>query len=233
MQPNHNSIPIYLLACATTTFSIGLLEDLTKKVSIMMRLLVTSISAGVLIYLLQIQIDTFGLPILDFIFYIPCFSFVLSIVAITGLANAYNIVDGFNGLSSMVGMLTLLGIAIVGYILADIQISFLALIMLFSILGFFVWNYPKGKIFLGDGGAYIIGFWIAALTLLLVSRHKQISPWFGLVINAYPVMETLFTIYRRKIHQNKSIGHPDGLHMHSLIYRRILFKRFDELTSNI
>jgi UDP-N-acetylmuramyl pentapeptide phosphotransferase/UDP-N-acetylglucosamine-1-phosphate transferase len=42
------------------------------------------------------------------------------------------------------------------------------------------------------------------------------------MVNAYPIMETLFTIYRRKFHQGKSPGHPDGIHFHSLIFRRIL-----------
>jgi UDP-N-acetylmuramyl pentapeptide phosphotransferase/UDP-N-acetylglucosamine-1-phosphate transferase len=75
---------------------------------------------------------------------------------------------------------------------------------------------------LGDGGAYLIGFWIASLSILLVSRHSEISPWFALLINGYPILETIFTIYRRKIHQGKSPGLPDGIHFHTLIYRRIL-----------
>jgi UDP-N-acetylmuramyl pentapeptide phosphotransferase/UDP-N-acetylglucosamine-1-phosphate transferase len=109
--------------------------------------------------------------------------------------------------------------------------------MLSAILGFFVWNYPRGLIFLGDGGAYLIGFWIAALSVLLIVRHPSISPWFALLINAYPILETLFTIYRRKIHQGKNPGLPDGIHFHTLIYRRILNtraskKEFDLLNAN-
>jgi UDP-N-acetylmuramyl pentapeptide phosphotransferase/UDP-N-acetylglucosamine-1-phosphate transferase len=91
-----------------------------------------------------------------------------------------------------------------------------------AILGFFVWNYPRGLIFLGDGGAYLIGFWVAIISVILVARHPNVSPWFALMINAYPILETLFTIYRRKIHQGKSPGLPDGIHFHTLIYRRIL-----------
>ena len=103
-----------------------------------------------------------------------------------------------------------------------------------AILGFFIWNYPQGLIFLGDGGAYLIGFWIAVLSIWLCARHPEVSPWFALLINGYPIMETLFTIYRRKIHQNKSPGAPDGIHFHTLIYRRILqAKHFDSvLTAN-
>lgn len=49
-----------------------------------------------------------------------------------------------------------------------------------------------------------------------------ISPWFTLIINTYPVFETLFTIWRRKVHQGKSPCLPDAAHFHSLIYRRLL-----------
>jgi UDP-N-acetylmuramyl pentapeptide phosphotransferase/UDP-N-acetylglucosamine-1-phosphate transferase len=119
-------------------------------------------------------------------------------------------------------MITLLAIAYLSFLFSDHVILYLSLIMVAAILGFFAWNYPLGLIFLGDGGAYLIGYWIACLSILLTYRHQEISPWFALLINGYPIMETLFTIYCRKIHQNKSPGLPDGIHFHTLIYRRIL-----------
>jgi UDP-N-acetylmuramyl pentapeptide phosphotransferase/UDP-N-acetylglucosamine-1-phosphate transferase len=91
-----------------------------------------------------------------------------------------------------------------------------------AIAGFFLWNYPRGLIFLGDSGAYLIGFWIACASILLVVRHTSISPWFALIVNAYPIFETLFTMWRRAVRQGKSMGLPDGAHFHSLIYRRLM-----------
>jgi UDP-N-acetylmuramyl pentapeptide phosphotransferase/UDP-N-acetylglucosamine-1-phosphate transferase len=223
---------LILLLCAIPTFAIGLTEDLTKKISVRQRLLFTAVSAACAIYLLGIEITSLGIPFLDFLFAIPFFGVVFTIVAITGLANAYNIIDGFNGLSSMVGIITLLAIAYIGYVLGDTTIIFLSLVMAGAILGFFIWNYPLGLIFLGDGGAYLIGFWIASLSIWLCARHPEVSPWFALLINGYPIMETLFTIYRRRIHQDKSPGMPDGIHFHTLIYRRILqAKHFDSTLS--
>ena len=225
---------LMLLLCAIPTFAIGLTEDLTKKISVRQRLLFTTISAVCVIYLLGIQVTSLGIPFVDFLFAIPFFGIAFTVIAITGLANAYNIIDGFNGLSSMVGIITLLAIAYIGYLLGDAMIIFLSLVMAGAILGFFIWNYPQGLIFLGDGGAYLIGFWIASLSIWLCARHPEVSPWFALLINGYPIMETLFTIYRRKIHRGKSPGLPDGIHFHTLIYRRILqAKHFDSaLTAN-
>ncbi len=221
-------IEVTLLICAIPTFTIGLIEDLTKKISVRKRLFFTAISATLFVYFLQAHIVRLDIPGIDFILTIPLAGVILTIFAMTGLANAYNIIDGFNGLASMVGIITLLSIAYVGFLFADPTIVYLSLVMAGAILGFFIWNYPRGLIFLGDGGAYLIGFWIAALSILLTYRHPEISPWFALLINGYPILETLFTIYRRKIHQGKSPGQPDGIHFHTLIYRRILMNNHQD-----
>ncbi len=213
---------LFLLLCALPAFGIGLIEDLTKKISVRKRLFFTMISAILFVSLLHAHIIKLDIPGIDFLLTIPFVGAILTIFAMTGLANSYNIIDGFNGLASMVGIITLLGIAYVGFLFVDLTIIYLSLIMAGAIFGFFIWNYPWGLIFLGDGGAYLIGFWIAALSILLTYRHQEISPWFALLINAYPIMETLFTIYRRKIHHGKSFAQPDGIHFHTLLYRRIL-----------
>ena len=218
-------IEITLFACTIPTFIVGLTEDLTKKISVHLRLVFTAIAAALFVYLAPIEIIRVDIHYLDIILSAPFAGTVLAIFAITGLANAYNIIDGFNGLASMVGIITLLAIAYVSVVVGDSLILNLSLLLVSAILGFFIWNYPRGLIFLGDGGAYTIGFWISSLSILLIFRHEEISPWFALLINGYPIVETLFTIYRRKIHQGKSPGQPDGSHFHTLIYRRILKPR--------
>jgi len=219
-----------ILLCALPTFAIGLTEDLTKKISVRQRLFFTAISAALTIFLLGSQVTSLHIPFIDLLFTIPFVGIIFTIVAITGLANAYNIIDGFNGLSSMVGIITLLALGYMGYALGDSLIIYLSLVMAAAILGFFIWNYPLGLIFLGDGGAYLIGFWIATLSILLCARHPEISPWFALLINGYPIIETLFKIYRRKVHQGKNAGAPDAVHFHTLIYRRILRAKHFEST---
>ena len=201
---------------------IGLSEDLTKKISVKVRLFFTAIASTIAVLFIPIQVLKLDIPFVDYLFVIPFIGTFFSIFAITGLTNAYNIIDGFNGLASMVAMITLVAIGYLGYLVGDQFLVNASLIMIGAIAGFFIWNYPGGLIFLGDGGAYLIGFWIAALCIWLTVNHPQVSPWFALTVNAYPITETLFTIYRRKFHQMKSPGHPDGIHLHSLVYRRLL-----------
>jgi UDP-N-acetylmuramyl pentapeptide phosphotransferase/UDP-N-acetylglucosamine-1-phosphate transferase len=76
-------------------------------------------------------------------------------------------------------------------------------------------------IFAGDGGAYFLGFAIATLAVLLVHRNSEVSPWFALLALWYPVWETLYSMVRRRIH-GRSPADPDGLHLHTLVYRRIV-----------
>jgi len=207
--------------CAIPTFLIGLAEDITKRVGVKPRLLLTLLSAFLATQLLGAIIIGLDIPGIDSALQIHIVAVIFSIFAITGLANAYNIIDGFNGLASMVGIITLMALGYVSLKVDDPVLLFLCFVMLAAIVGFFIWNYPAGLIFLGDGGAYLIGFWIALISILLVNRHPETSPWFALLINAYPIVETLFTVYRRMIHQTKNPGHPDAMHFHTLLYRRV------------
>jgi UDP-N-acetylmuramyl pentapeptide phosphotransferase/UDP-N-acetylglucosamine-1-phosphate transferase len=89
-------------------------------------------------------------------------------------------------------------------------------------LGFFVWNYPNGLIFLGDGGAYLLGLMVAESGLMLIYRDRAVSPLAPLVIVMYPVFETVFTMYRRKVLRGRPVSQPDGIHLHTLIFRRLM-----------
>ncbi len=213
---------LQLIACALPTFCIGLTEDLTKKIGVKTRLIATLASAGLVAYFLNIWITQIQVPSIDQLLGITAVSVLFTLVAITGLTNAYNIIDGFNGLASMVAMISLLAIGYIAFKVNDPVLASTCLIVMGAIGGFFVWNYPRGLIFLGDGGAYLIGFLMAALSILLVKRNPTVSPWFALLVNAYPIFETLFTIWRRRVHQGKNPGLPDGAHFHSLIYRRLI-----------
>jgi len=212
----------YLILASLPVFIAGLTEDLTKMVGVKWRLFAGLLSG--ITFLTLFEIDTIRLDIiyLDTLLQNPWIALLFLSVAIAGLSNAYNIIDGFNGLASMVGIISLLAILYVANQVGDSLVITLAMIGIAAIAGFFLWNYPRGLIFLGDGGAYLIGFWIACASILLVVRHTSVSPWFALMVNAYPIFETLFTMWRRSVHQGKSMGRPDGVHFHSLIYRRVM-----------
>ena len=210
-----------LFACSIPAFGSGMIEDLTKKINAKTRLLATFIAGTLACYFLNMTISKIDLAWIDYLLNVKIIAFLFTSIMIAGLINSYNIIDGFNGLASMTAMITLLAIAYVAYQVNDSALCIYALMMTAAIMGFFIWNYPKGSIFLGDGGAYLIGFWIAALSILLVVRNRDVSPWFACLINIYPAFETMFSIWRKKMIRKISPGQPDGAHLHMLIYGRI------------
>jgi UDP-GlcNAc:undecaprenyl-phosphate/decaprenyl-phosphate GlcNAc-1-phosphate transferase len=222
---NHEvgSFGLLLLVSAIPAFGLGFIEDVTKRVGVKVRLLATAASAALAGYLLGAwltSLQIFGID--DVMAAYPWIAIGVTCFAVAGVANAFNIIDGYNGLSGMVGVIILGGIAYVAFKLGDYEIMIAALAMMGAILGFLVLNYPRGLIFLGDGGAYLIGFWIAELSVLLTARHSEVSKWFPLLLCAYPIFETLFTIYRRMVIHRTHPGMPDAAHLHQMIYKRVV-----------
>ena len=213
---------LMLLACGAPTFLAGLSEDITKRISPRRRLFFTAMSAALAVWLVEAVIARTAIPGLDWIVSVPVGAALVTVFVVAGVANSLNIIDGFNGLSSMCGVLILVCLCYVSALVGDTLVMQLALVGIGAIFGFFVWNFPAGLIFLGDGGAYFVGFYVAELAILLLHRNPQVSPMFPLLLCIYPVFETVFSIYRRKFLRDVSPGLPDGLHLHSLVYRRLM-----------
>ena len=211
-----------LLACGLPALLVGLAEDLTKSVSPRRRLLATALSALLAVWFLDAVLIRTAIPGLDWIVSFPVAAALVSVFVVTGVANAINIIDGFNGLASMCCVLILLCLAYVAFQVDDVPLAWLALAGVGALLGFFVWNFPAGLIFLGDGGAYFMGFYIAEVAILLLHRNPTVSPMFPLLLCIYPVFETVFSIYRRRFLRAMPPSMPDGIHLHSLIYRRVM-----------
>ncbi|NDU87900.1 MAG: glycosyl transferase, partial [Ferrovum sp.] len=224
-----------LLIASLPAFVFGLLEDVTKRVGVMTRLLAT-MASGVFAWWLTgtalARVDVWGLDLLLASWW-PL-SVAFTAFAVGGVANALNIVDGFNGLASSTAFWACVGYALMAIRVNDPSMAVVCLTLAATMLGFFVINWPFGKLFLGDGGSYFTGFALAWLAVLLVERHPQISAFAVLVVLAYPVTEVLFTMFRRKSRQDH-LGHPDRLHFHSLFKRRYVarwFKGYDATVRN-
>ncbi len=213
---------LLLLICSLPAFASGLVEDLTKRVSPLRRMMAIVVAATLGVWLLGADIRHTGIPGLDWIAGFRVGAALLAIFVVAGVANSVNIIDGFNGLASMCSVIMLAGVALVAFNVGDLWIAGAALLAISATLGFFVWNYPMGLVFLGDGGAYFLGFVLAELSIVLISRHSSVSPLFPLLLCAYPVVETVFSMYRRKIIRGRPMGMPDGVHLHSLVYRRLM-----------
>ncbi|QJA06540.1 glycosyltransferase [Thermosulfurimonas marina] len=211
-----------VLLSAFPVFLGGLLEDILKKVPPRWRLFSGFLSGALAFFLVSARVSRVDLPLFDNLLSFSLFSLIFTAFAFAGVAHAFNIIDGFNGLASGVAMLIFGAYAYVSFLNGDFFLLYLSLILFSATLGFFLWNYPFGLIFLGDGGAYFLGFMAATIGALLVKRHSGVSPWFPLLLVVYPVWETLFSIYRRKFLKSQSPFLPDAIHFHTFVYRRLV-----------
>ena len=201
-------------------FLAGLGEDLTRKVGVRFRLLATMGGGVAFAILTGYTMHKVDLPGMDWLL-----SFYLCAVLFTGfsmggVANAINIIDGFNGLASGSVLIMLTAFAWLAHRLSDDLVFALAVLYGALILGFFTLNFPFGKIFLGDGGAYFCGFLLAALGVLLPMRNPETSAWTAILVCAYPVIETLASMRRRVRREGHSVSQADRVHWHHLAYRR-------------
>jgi len=113
----------------------------------------------------------------------------------------------------------------------DHSLASVSLVLAACVWGFFWVNWPLGKIFLGDGGSYFVGFSLAWVAVMLLDRNDSVSAFAVLLVCVHPVIEVVFSIYRRKI-KRVHPGHPDRLHFHSLVKQRYVRRWFPSLSTS-
>jgi UDP-N-acetylmuramyl pentapeptide phosphotransferase/UDP-N-acetylglucosamine-1-phosphate transferase len=228
---NDTLLGVWLLLASMPVFLGGLVEDITHKVSPRMRLWLACLSSGAAYAIFHVGVTRTDIPALDWLLTFPGMALALTILVVAGFINSVNIIDGFHGLASGTVIIMLLGLASMAMRVDDGLVFRLSLITAVATLGFAIWNWPFGKIFLGDGGAYLLGLWVVELGLLLPHRTQAISPMAPVLVGVYPLLETLYSMYRRKFVRSHPINHPDALHLHTLIYRRLILNPALDVTS--
>ena len=200
----------------------GALEDLTQRVAVRWRLLLTGTLGVSAVSYWGLSVPPLGVPLLDAYWQAtPLLGMGLAVFAIMGLPHAFNIIDGYNGLAGIVTVLVCVALAHVAMQQGDRELAVVVLCLAATTAGFLVWNYPRGLVFAGDGGAYLWGMVVALVSIALVQRHPQVSPWFPVLLLIYPVWETFFSMYR-KWARGGSPGMADAMHLHQLVYRRLV-----------
>ena len=209
-------------AVAGLSTGAGVYEDLTQRLGAIWRLLLTAAAGVLAVWTMGLAVPRLDLPWIDVWWAAtPWPGMLLAVFAIAGLPHAFNLIDGYNGLAGTVALAVCLALAYVALQVGDRQMMAVSLALAGATVGFLVWNYPRGLLFAGDGGAYLWGTVVALISITLVQRHALVSPWFPVLLLIYPVWETMFSIFR-KATRGVSPGVADALHFHQLIYRRIV-----------
>jgi len=208
-----------ILFAGLPAFIFGLLEDITKRIGVSQRLLAT-MASGLLGWWITgysvTRVDIWGV---DWLLSFTTVSALFTAFAVGGVANSINIIDGFNGLASTMATLAFIGFAMIAWQVGDVTLAGTAIVLAACVWGFFWVNWPFGKLFLGDGGSYFVGFAVAWVAVLLIERNPGVSAFAALIVCVHPVTEVLFSMYRRHF-KAQHPGNPDRLHFHSLVNQR-------------
>ena len=199
----------------------GGLEDIGYNIKPSYRFYAGLVSGFLAIYSTGLWLDNVDFTLLTPIISLPFIAICFTAFASAGISNSINLIDGVNGLSS--GVIALIGLAlcIISFSVGEIGLGTFCIILVGSILGFFVWNFPKGLIFLGDAGAYTYGHLLGWIAISLVSKHPEISAWAIFCIFFWPIMDTVAAILRRGLKRG-SINEADHMHFHQLVMRVVV-----------
>ena len=211
---------LWFFICLVPIFVMGFLEDIHFETKPKIRLLVGSMSSLLAIFLSKYWLSNVDFPFFDYFLQFPIVGIFFTVFASVGMINAINFIDGIHGFASAKIVVISIGIFIISSKVGEERIAIMGALVACASLGLFFVSYPKGKIFLGDAGAYCLGFILAWQLIILLSRNPELSAWSLLALVFWPVMDTLFSIFRR-ILKGKPTNRPDLLHFHQLIMRAI------------
>ena len=215
-----------ILACLLPVYLTGFAEDITKKVSPSARYIAAALSGLLVSTVTDLRITHVDVWGIDALVAIPVIGMMFFVFAVASVSHAFNLIDGQNGLCAGVTIITCLAIMGQAYQYDLNTPLLLATLCAAANIGFLIFNYPFGRIFLGDAGAYLNGTVVAVATVQLIQGSGTLSPWYAVALLIYPIWETLFSMFRR-ISSGRSFSEPDSEHLHSLYFKAI--RKYDGL----
>lgn len=222
----------WLILSAIPVFCIGLAEDLGYAMTPKVRLIASAVSSLMVMSLFGVWLSKLGIPGIDNLLKFAPFGILFTVFATVGVVNAFNLIDGLNGLSSYVTISVAFSLSITAFNAGDNQFSIFLILVAAAVSGFSVLNFPVGKIFLGDGGAYALGHLLVWPAIILVNSSTDVSPFAILLIFFWPVADTGLAIWRRWKSGNPA-DRPDRLHFHQLAMRFLEIRFFGRVHREI
>ena len=228
------SIATLLGLSALPVFLGGFGEDTGFNISTRLRLILSFVSAMIAGLLFNSWIPSLGISGLAFVTDYAIPAVLLTVIISAGISHAFNLIDGLNGLAMGIALIVDIGLGSLAFLAGDIAIASICSILAASLVGILIFNFPLGKIFLGDAGAYSVGHILVWIAILLLNRNSDIAPFAILLMFFWPIADMLFSIYRR-YSGGRPIDQPDRLHFHQMVMRALeltfLAKKTRELTN--
>lgn len=217
LRQNTSQIFITLIP-ATLVLFLGVYDDLWGT-NATVKFAVLGLVAA-LFYALGGRIEALSIPFVGSVNLPSALSFLLTVFWLVGIANAFNLIDGIDGLAAGAALFSSLVILVVSFNHGAPLMIVVALVLCGALAGFLRYNFNPASIFLGDSGALFVGFTLASLSVL---GAQKASTAVAVVIPALafglPVVDTAVTMTRRLI-SRKPIFAGDNEHIHHMLLAR-------------
>ena len=202
-----------VLLCNVLIFALGLLDDLRPlgaKIKLIGQILIAVVAYNLGLGIERVTNPLSGSPVeVNMLL-----SFTITVVWLIAIPNLVNLIDGMDGLASGLGLFLCLTVGCIGVMSNQEGMAFLSLSMAGALFGFLLFNFPPAKIFLGDGGAYLIGFFIASVSLQGSNKGSVIAALLVVIVAlGLPILDTLFAILRRAV-RGLPVFRADAEHVH-------------------
>lgn len=199
-----------LLAASLAMFGLGLWDDLSvlgAKRKLLGQMLIASIT-----YFCGIGIAHFRIPFTEHIIDLGLWAWPITVVWLVAMTNLINLIDGVDGLAGGICLMLMVLLVYVSW-----QGGFVAIVaagMVGALLGFLRFNFPPARIYMGDGGAYFLGFLIGGLTIVTSQKGTIFAALAApLFVLALPIIDTALAILRRGV-RGLPLFRPDRKHLH-------------------
>lgn len=200
-----------LLFCSTIILALGIYDDI-KGANAAKKLTVQTIAA-IILFLFGFEIQKLSNPFGDPI-YLGWLSLPITVFWLVGLSNAFNLIDGIDGLASGVAFFATSALLVVALFLGNILPSLFTAALAGATLGFLRYNFNPARIFMGDSGSLFLGFTIAAISIHGSAKaHAAVAILIPIVALGLPIMDTLLAIARR-LYRGLPIPTADREHIH-------------------
>lgn len=194
----------------------AMFEDLKINIKPLIRLTIILTSCLFAVFYLP-YLPVFDFGILNIVFNNKIFQIIFFTLAMATVTNGINIIDGTNGLSAFSILSIFACLLFLGFYANDEYLVNTCLFIMTLVIGFLLFNYPFGKIFLGDTGSYFLGFFASYTVISVFAKYPELPTWSAVSILFYPTLEVVFS-YFRKILERKSPFLPDNKHLHLKIF---------------
>ena len=222
----------YLSFC-TLFFVLGFLDDVKINIKPKSRLALMIIILIILVQYNNFYIEKTGIEFLNnWIKNFKFFSLAFVCLCFIFIINGANLIDGYNGLLGIHSLIILLNLFLINYLNNNFDLASLLFFAIFVLTVFLIFNFPRAKIFLGDGGSYLLGSFIAISAIKTSIANPSISPFYFCMVLFYLFFEVFFSFFRKLLKEKKSPIHPDKKHLHMLIYKILVKRNNNKFKSN-